>query len=101
PLQLYGGEAQGVGPEGGAGGEDPQALVATQPGRPHRGGPALPHRLGELPDEPDVGELLQSPDGLRVPEFRFKDDTSPQTLHQAALPGDAELFGEVAVDAGD
>ena len=42
-LQLHGGEADGVGPEGGAGGKDPHALVAPQPGRPDGGGPAGAH----------------------------------------------------------
>ena len=68
----------GVGPEGGAGGEHPHAGVAPQARGAHRGGPAVPHRLGELPDQPDVAEPLQPPQGVGIAVLRLKD-------HDAAL----------------
>ena len=61
----------------------------------------LPYRLGKLPDEPDVGEILQPPHRFRCPIVRGEDDLRGQLLHQAALPGNAELGGEVAVNVGD
>ena len=90
-----------VGTEGRAGGKDPHAAIAPQTGRPHRRGPVLPDGSGELPDEPQVGEILQSPDGVRVPVGRFKDDAAPQLWHQPALAWHSELLRQLRMDAGD
>jgi hypothetical protein len=46
-------------------------------------------------------EILQTPEGIRVPEFRLEDDGGAQRLHQAALAGNAEFAGEVASHPGD
>ena len=91
-------KADGIGPEGGAGGEDPQPGVSPQPGGPDRGGPVRPDRLGELPDQPDMGKALQPPQGVGVSELRLKDQLGPQGLHQPALPGNAEFFPELGFD---
>ena len=94
PFQLHAGEPQRIGAERGAGGKNSHPGVAPQPGRADGGGPAVPHRPGKLPDQPDVAEFFQPPHCLGNPVFRLKDDFGPQPLHQAALPGDAELGGE-------
>ena len=101
PLQPHGGQADGVGAEGGAGGKDPYAGIPAQPGRTDRGGPLFPDSLGELPQKPDMGKILQSPHRVGVSKFRHELDHGLQAVHQAALPGDAELGGKVGVDMGD
>ena len=101
PLQPHRGQAQMVGTEGRAGGKDPHAAIAPQTGRPHRRGPVLPDGFGELPDEPEMGEILQPPDGVRIPVGRFKDDAAPQLWHQPALAWHAELLRQLRMDAGD
>ena len=100
-LQPHGGEAQGVGPEGGSGGEHPHALVATQPGRAHGGGPVLPDRLMKAPDQPDMAEPLQPPHRLPAPVLGAEHHGGPQICHQPALPGYAEFAGERAADMGN
>ena len=100
-VQPHGGEADGIGPEGGAAGEDPHPLIAPQPGRPDRGGPLRPLGLVKGPDQPDVGEALQPPQGVGIAVGLLKDHGGLQGVHQAALAGDAELGAEVAVDPGD
>ena len=100
-CQLHAGQGDGVGPEGGAGGKDPHPGVAPQPGRTHRGGPGLPDGPVKDPDQPDVGEILQPPQGVGIPIGGFKDNISFQLLHQAALAGNAEFFGKIAADMGD
>ena len=99
--QLHAGKPQVVWPERGTGGEDTHAGVAAQPGRPYRRRPALPNRFGKLPDNPQMGKILNSPQGIGVPEFRLKDDGGAQFFHKAALPGNAEFCGEIAVHPGN
>ena len=74
PQQVYAGKPQIVGAERGTGGEDAHAGVSAQPGRAHRGGPALTDGLGKLPDDPQVGEIFNAPQGIWIPELRLKDD---------------------------
>ena len=61
----------------------------------------LPDGPVKDPDEPDVGEVLQAPEGVRVLIGRFENNVSLQLLHQPALPGHAEFFGEITVDMGN
>ena len=100
-FQLHAGKAQGVGPEGGPGGEHAHAGIAAQTRRPNGGGPAVPHRAGELPHQPDVAEILQPAHGVGAAVFRGKDHLAPQAVHQPALPRDAELGGKGSVDVGN
>ena len=95
------GQPQIVGAEGGAGGEDPHPGVSTQPGRAHGGRPALPDGLGKLPDDPQMGKVLNAPQSVGVAEFRLKDNGGAEGFHKPALPGDTELGGKVAVHPGD
>ena len=101
PLQPDAGQANGVGAEGRTGGKHPHAGIPPKARGAHRRGPVFPHRLGELPDEPEVRKALQSPQGVRVTVLRLKDHRGAQLLHQAALPRDAEFCGKIAVDPGD
>ena len=100
-LQPDAGQAQRVGPEGGAGGKDAHPGVAAETGRADGGRPALPHRAGELPHQPDVAEIFQPAHGVGAAVFGGEDDLAPQTVHQPALAGDAEFGGEGGADMGD
>ena len=100
-VQPHGGQADGIGPEGGTAGKHAYPLIAAQPGRPDSRGPIRPLGLMEGPDQPDVGEALQPPQGVRIAVGRLKDHGRLQRVHQTALPGDAEFGAEVAADPGD
>lgn len=95
------GQPQIVGAERGTGGEDPHPDVSAQPGRAHGGRPALPDSFGKLPDEPQMGKVLNAPQGVGIAEFRLEDDGGAEGFHQPALPGDAEFGGKVAVHPGN
>ena len=101
PQKPDAGQPQIVGPEGRTGGENPHPGVASQPGRPDSGGPALTDRLGKLPDQPQVGKFFNPPQGIGIPVFRLEHHGGAQILHQSALPGDAELGGEITANPGD
>ena len=79
----------------------PIRVLPPQPGRADRRGPGIPDGPVKDPDEPDVGEVLQAPEGVRVLIGRFENNVSLQLLHQPALPGHAEFFGEITADMGD
>ena len=100
-LQPHAGQAQRVGTEGRPGGKHAHAGVAAQPGRTHGGRPTVPHRAGELPHQPDVAEIFQPPQGIRIAVFRGKDDLAPQAVHQPALARNAELGGKSRMDVRD
>lgn len=95
------GQPQIVGAERGTSGEDAHPGVSAQPGRAHGGRPALPDGLGKLPDDPQVGKILNAPQGVGVAEFRLKDNGGAEGFHKPALPGDTEFGGKVAVHPGD
>ena len=48
-----------------------------------------------------MGEVLQAADSLRIAVLRFEDDGGPQRVNQAALAGNAEFRGKIAVNMGD
>lgn len=48
-----------------------------------------------------MGEFLNAPQGIGIPKFRLKNDGGAELLHKAALTGDAEFGGEIAVHPGD
>ena len=100
-VQPHRGEADGIGPEGGAAGKDSHPLIASQPGRPDCGGPFRPLGLVKGPDQPDVGESLQPPQGVRIAVGLLEHHGGLQRVHQTTLTRDAELGAEVAADAGD
>ena len=100
-FQTHAGKAQRIGTEGRPGGEHAHAGVAAQTRRAYSGGPAVPHRAGELPHQPDVAEILQPAHGVGAAVFRGKDHLAPQAVHQPALPRDAELGGKGSVDVGN
>ena len=58
-----------VGAERGTGGKDSHPGITAQPRWTHRGRPALPDSLGKLPDDPQMGEFLNAPQGIRVSAF--------------------------------
>ena len=95
------GQPQIVGAERGTGGEDAHPGVSAQPGRAHGGRPALPDSFGKLPDEPQMGKVLNAPQSVGIAEFRLEDDGGAEGFHQPALPGDAEFGGKVAVHPGN
>ena len=99
--QLHAGQSQIIGTEGGTGGEYTHSGIAAQTGRAHRGRPALTNSLGKLPDDPQMGEILNTPQGIGIAEFRLKNDGGAQFVHQTALAGDAEFCGKIAVHTGD
>ena len=70
-------------------------------GRPDGGGPAVPHRAGKLPHQPDVAEIFETAHGVGIAVFGGKNDLAPQAVHQPALARDAELGGEGGADMGD
>ena len=45
-----------------------------------------------------MGELFDSPDGLRIGKFRLKDDLRLQITRQAALSRNSEFCREIRVD---
>ena len=100
-LQLHAAQAQIVGPEGGAGGEDAHAGIAAEPRRADRGGPAGADGLGKLPDDPKMGKALKPPEGVGVAVFRLEDDGGAQVLDQVGLAGNAEFGGEIAAHTRD
>ena len=77
-----------------------RALPPSRGGRTV-GGTLLPDCPVKHPDQPDVGKLFQSPQGIRIPVSRFKYNVGLQFLHQTALAGNAELFGKFTVDMGN
>ena len=93
-VQFHQGQAQGIGTERGPGGEDPQTGIASQPGRPHSRRPDVV--FGKAPDQPQVGEPFQAPEGFPFPEPFRHFHPSCQIRHQAALPGKAEFFRQQA-----
>ena len=91
----------GLGRKGERVAKTPTRVLPPSRGGPDGGGPAVPHGLGELPQQPDMAELLDAPQGAGVPVGRFEHHPGPQGIHQAALAGDAKFFGKVALDVGD
>ena len=100
-FQLDAGQSQRIGPEGRAGGKYAHPGVAAEAGRPDGGGPAVPHRAGKLPHQPDVAKILEAAHGVGVAVFGGENDLAPQAVHQPALARDAELGGEGGADMGD
>ena len=100
-FQLDAGQSQRIGPEGRAGGKYAHPGVAAEAGRPDGGGPAVPHRAGKLPHQPDVAEILEAAHGVGIAVFGGENDLAPQAVHQPALARDAELGGEGGADMGD
>ncbi len=100
-LKGYACQPDGIRPVRGSSGEDPHAGIAPKPWWTHRGGPGIPLRLMKGPHQPQVAEAFQPPKGFRCPVFRLEDDYGLQILRQSALPGQAELGGEVIAHVGD
>lgn len=88
------GQPQIVGAERGTGGEDAHPGVSAQPGRAHGGRPALPDSFGKLPDEPQMGKVLNAPQSVGIAEFRLEDDGGAEGFHQPALPGMPNLVAK-------
>ena len=99
--ELHAGEPDGVGTEGRTRGEDAHAPVAAEPRGPHRRRPSLLLYLRETPDQPQMGELLDTAQRLRVPELGLEHDARPQRRHQPALPRNPEFRRELAADTSD
>lgn len=99
--ELHAGETDGVGTEGRTRGEDAHTPVAAEPRGPHRRRPSLLLYLRENPDQPQMGELLDTAQRLRVPELGLEHDARPQRRHQPALPRNPEFRRELAADTSD
>lgn len=63
--------------------------------------PVLPFGFMEFPQDPDVGEILQPPEGFRLPVFRQKNDRSGQFIHQTALSGNPKFFLKICIYVSD
>ena len=48
-----------------------------------------------------MGKLLNAPQGVYAAVGRLEDHPGAQLLHQARLPGNAELGGKVRADMGN
>ena len=95
------GQSQVIGTERGAGCKYPHSGVSTQAWRTNGWRPAFPHRFRKLPDDPKMGKILNSPKCIIVPIFRLKNNGGAKLLYQAALPGNAEFCGKIAVHPGN
>ena len=72
--QFDTGKSQIIGPERGASGKNTHAGVAAKSGWTDSRGPAIAHGFRKLPNDPKMGEFLDSPQGVGIAEFRLKDD---------------------------
>jgi hypothetical protein len=48
-----------------------------------------------------MAEVFNTPQGIRIPEFRLKHNGGMELLYKAALPGNAKFRGEIAFHSGD
>ena len=48
-----------------------------------------------------MGEVTQSPEGIRVSELLFEDDLAGKSLSQTALAWDSELLRKLCPDIGN
>ena len=110
PGDLHHGQAQGIGPVGRARREHADPGVAVHLRRTYRGAPGGIFRgffvtvvaafllcrsesFGEVPDEPDMGIVLQPPQRVGIAVRRLEHDGPFQLGHEPGLPGNAELGG--------
>lgn len=63
--------------------------------------PVLPFGFVKFPQDPDVREILQSPEGFRLPVFRQKNNRSGQFIHQTALSGNPKFFLKICIYMSD
>ena len=106
PRQFHGRQADGIGTEGGTGGEHTHTGIPAQLGRTDRGVPAAASvRCGlsvfrKLPQEPQMRVFFQSPERIGIPVFRLEHDNR---FHrgQSALSGNSEFSRKVVVDMCD
>lgn len=54
----------------------------------------------EVPQQPNVCEILQSPEGIGVTEIGFKHYRASQSLYKSALPWDSEFGLEASPYVG-
>lgn len=94
--QFHTGQAQIIGAEGRTSGEDTHSGIAAKSWGTDGGRPVLTDSLGELPDQPQVGKTFDTPEGIRVSEFRFKNDDGAKFFNKAALTGDSEFCRKIA-----
>ena len=95
PDKPHAAESQRIRTERGASRKHAHARIPTQPRRTHRRRPAVPDRLGELPYQPQVGVLLNSPERLRHAEFRLEHQRRAEFVDQSALPWYSELLRKI------
>ena len=58
-------------------------------------------RVAKLPQQPDMGKLLQPHNRVGIPIFGFKNNPALQFFHQSALPGDSEFFIKIRFYSGN
>ena len=83
-------ETQVIRPKWRPRGKDPHSLVTSQTRRTHRQTLRMVI-LRELPDEPEIVEVIQSTNGLHPPVSRFKNNASRQFTDESTLPRNAKL----------
>ncbi len=91
-VQLDHGEAEGVRAEGGAGGKDPDPFVAAEARRAHGRVPALVHGLVKHEAYPEMGELLDAAQHVRLIVGGKQLEAGAGRGDQAGLAGDGELL---------
>ena len=95
PDKPHAAESQRIRTERGARREHTHARIPTQPRRTHRRRPAVPDCFGELPYQPQVGVLLNSPERLRHAEFRLEHQRRAEFVDQSALSWYSELLRKI------
>ena len=94
------GEAEAVGTEGGAGGEDAEFLVSTEAGGADDFAGVFFVDEVELEGEPEVGESFEAAEGVRT-EGWFEDDGAGGGGGEAGLAWDAEFIRVAALEKSD
>ena len=101
PSDSGGSQSKPVRTEGGTACKDSDSFVASEPwradGRLEPPAGTLPC-LGEFPNNPDVVEIFQPPQGIRIAVPRFEDNPARQVRGKAGLSGYPELGRERGVE---
>ena len=92
PVQFDHREAERIGAEGGASGKDADPLVAAKARRAHRRVPALRHGLVKDEAEPQMGELLDAAQHIRLIVRGEQLEAGASRFDQTGLAGDGELL---------
>ena len=92
PVQFDHREAERIGAKGGTGSKDPDPLVAAQARRAHRRIPPLLHGLVKDEAEPQMGELLDAAQHVRLIVGGAQLEAGTGRFDQAGLARNGELL---------